>query len=151
MIVGFTIDDFRGHEKEAVEYISKVCVLDDPRIAQNIVAAGAGVNVFSSAVTLSGLNAQPFKATPIETRDGKYLLVSAVNFNIELLYNDSILRLVPTEYRYIDTSEVAQFFGYVKQGIVKIIPEIAQDQKSIFDEGIWNDDGVWVDSDCWRD
>lgn len=149
MIVGFTITDFKGHKQEAVEYIQKVCILESPDIAQNIVDAGPGVNVFSKAIVLSELMAQPFSATPIETQDGKYLLVSSVNFNLELLYNSSLLRLVPTEYVYIEVSEVSQFEEYISQGLVKLIPEInlGRGQKRILEEGSWGDSGIWVDSD----
>lgn len=152
MIVGFTITDFKGHEQEAVEYIQKVCILESPDIAQNIVDVGPGVNIFSKAIVLSELQSQPFSATPIETQDGKYLLVSLVNFNLELLYNSSILRLVPTEYIYIEPDEVSQFEEYISQGLVKLIPEInLGGQKWILDEGSWDDSGIWVDSDFWRD
>lgn len=152
MIVGFTITDFKGHEQEAVEYIQKVCILESPDIAQNIVDVGPGVNIFSKAIVLSELQSQPFSATPIETQDGKYLLVSLVNFNLELLYNSSILRLVPTEYIYIEPDEVSQFEEYISQGLVKLIPEInLGGQKWILDEGSWDDSGIWVDSDYWRD
>lgn len=152
MIVGFTITDFKGHEKEAAEYIRRVCILESPDIAQNIVDVGPGVNIFSKAIVLSELHSQPFSTTPIETQDGKYLLVSAVNFNLELLYNSSILRLVPTEYIYIEPDEVSQFGEYVSQGLVKLIPEVnLGGQKWILDEGSWDDSGIWVDSDYWRD
>lgn len=152
MIVGFTITDFKGHEQEAVEYIQKVCILESPDIAQNIVDVGPGVNIFSKAIVLSELQSQPFLTTPIETQDGKYLLVSLVNFNLELLYNSSILRLVPTEYIYIEPDEVSQFEEYISQGLVKLIPEInLGGQKWILDEGSWDDSGIWVDSDFWRD
>lgn len=152
MIVGFTITDFKGHEKEAAEYIRRVCILESPDIAQNIVDAGPGVNIFSKAIVLSELQSQPFSTTPIEIQDGKYLLVSAVNFNLELLYNSSILRLVPTEYIYIEPDEVSQFGEYVSQGLVKLIPEVnLGGQKWILDEGSWDDGGIWVDSDYWRD
>lgn len=153
MIVGFTITDFRGHEKEAVEYIQKVCILESPEIAQNIVDEGTGVNIFSKAITLSELQAQPFSSVPIETQDGKYLLASAVNFNLELLYNDSILRLNPTEYIYIEPDEVSQFEQYIEQGLVKTFPDFIEIGGSnwILATGFWNDSGVWVDSDYWRD
>lgn len=153
MIVGFTITDFKGHEKEAVAYIQKVCILESPEIAQNIVDEGAGVNIFSKAIVLSELRSQPFSSTTIETQDGKYLLVSAVNFNLELLYNNNILRLVPTEYIYIEPEEVPQFEEYISQGLVKTIPEFTGVEGSdwILANGFWNDGGVWVDSDFWRD
>lgn len=152
MIVGFTITDFKGHEQEAVEYIQKVCILESQDIARNIVDVGPGVNIFSKAIVLSELQSQPFSATPIETQNGKYLLVSLVNFNLELLYDSGILRLVPTEYIYIEPDEVSQFEEYISQGLVKLIPEInLGGQKWIIDEGSWDDGGIWVDSDYWRD
>ena len=153
MIVGFTITDFNGHEQDAIEYIQKVCILESPDIAQNIVDAGPGVNIFSKAIVLEELNAQPFATETIETQDGKYLLVSSVNFSLELLYNNNILRLVPTEYIYIEPDEVVQFEEYISQGLVKLIPEInlVGGQKWILDEGYWDDGGIWVDSDFWRD
>ena len=127
MIVGFTITDFNGHEDAAVEYIKKVCILENPNIAHNIVKAGTGVNVFSKAVVLSELEAQPFSATPIEAQDGRYIIVSIVNFNLELIYNSTTLRLVPTEYIYVSREDVFQFETYIRQGLVKAIPEIFSD------------------------
>lgn len=152
MIVGFTITDFKGHEQEAVEYIRKVCILESSDIAQNIVNVGPGVNIFSTAIVLSELQEQPFSAKPIEIEDDKYLIVSAVNFNLELLYNNSILRLVPTEYIYIEPNDVLQFVDYINQGLVKLIPEInLSGKKWILTEGFWDDNGIWVDSNIWRD
>ena len=152
MIVGFTITDFKGHEQEAIDYIRKVCILEKSDIAKNIVDAGPGVNIFSKAIVLSELQAQPFLAVPIETQDGKYLLASGVNFNLEILYNGSILRLVPTEYIYIAPDEVSQFKEYIRQGLVKLIPEINLDGlKWILNEGSWDDDGIWLDLESWRD
>lgn len=151
MIVGFTITDFKGHEKEAVEFIQKMCILDSPDIAQNIVNVGTGVNVYSNSVTREDLLAQPFSTEPIEVREGKFLLVSAVNFDLELLYNGNVLRLVPTEYIYVEPDEISQFAEYSEQGLVRVIPEILNNQKWILAEGSWNDNGIWVDSDYWRD
>lgn len=152
MIVGFTITDFNGHKKEAIDYIRKVCILENPDIAQNIVDAGPGVNIFSENIVLSELLAQPFSTTTIETQDGKYLLVSAVNFNLELLYNENTLRLSPTGYIYIELSEASQFEEYIRQGLIITIPEIPSlNRKWIFSEGSWDDEGIWVDSNLWRD
>ena len=152
MTVGFTITDFKGHEKEAVEYIQKVCILESPDIAQNIVDAGPGVNIFPNDIDIAELQSQPFSVTTIETQDDKYLLVSAVNFNLELLYNDGVLRLVPTEYVYIEPSEVSQFEVYIKRGLVKLMPDAGLvGQKWILEDGSWDDNGIWVDSNYWRD
>lgn len=154
MIVGFTITDFKGHEKDAAEYIRKVCILESPDIADNIVEAGPGVNVFSRVVTQDELDAQPFSAVPIETKDGKYIIASKVNFNLELLYNENILRLVPTEYIYVEPNEVSQFETYIIQNLVRIIPDwngSASNNLWILAEGWWNDEGIWIDEEFWRD
>ena len=130
-----------------------MCILESPEIAQNIVDEGVGINIFSKAIVLSELRSQPFSSTTIETQDGKYLLASAVNFNLELLYNGSILRLNPTEYTYIEPNEVSQFEQYIEQGLVRTFPEFIGGDGSnwILANGFWNDGGVWVDSAYWRD
>lgn len=152
MIVGFTITDFKGHEAEAIEYIQRVCILDSPDIAKNIVEAGPGINVFSKVISREDLASQPFESEVIETEDGKYILVSIVNFNLELPYNSRILRLVPTEFIYILPDEVEQFETYIRQGLVTTIPEIIKNgDRWILAKGVWNDYGIWVDSDYWRD
>lgn len=156
MIVGFTITDFNGNEDAAVEFIRRVCILESPDIAQNIVDAGVGVNIFSMSLSPQELKVQPFENTPIETKEGKLLLASAVNFNLELHYNGDILRLVPTEYIYIEPNEVSQFSEYLDQGLVKIIrePDGGGDIEIdawILAENIWNDNGIWVDSETWND
>lgn len=152
MIVGFTITDFKGHEDEAIEYIKKVCILESPDIARNIVNAGVGVNIFSSAITLSELMSQPFSATPIEVQDGWYLLVSAVNFPLELSYNGSILRVAPVEYLCIRPCELQQFKEALSQGVIRALPEVGIHPKDwILDLGHWNDNGLWIDSDLWGD
>lgn len=152
MIVGFTITDFNGHEDDAVEYIRKVCILEDPEIAQNIVDAGVGVNIFPKSIDLEELSKQPFSSQTISVQDGKYLIVSAVNFNLELLYNDGILRLVPTEYIFVEPNEVFQFKEYINQGLLRAYPDITNEgYKWILKDGSWDDSGVWMDSNYWRD
>lgn len=151
MIVGFTITDYKGNESAAIDYINRMCILESPDIAKNIVDAGPGINIYSKAIVLSELQGQPFESTPIEVIDGKYLLISIVNFNLELLYNGRILRLVPTEYIYIKPEEVVQFEDYIRQGLVRLMPEISKGDHWILEQGSWNDTGIWVDSDFWRD
>lgn len=151
MIVGFTINDFNGYEKEAVEFINKVCILESPDIAQNIVNEGPGINIFASGLSLFQLQSQPFSCTPIETQDGKYMVISAVNFKLELLYNNSILVLWPTEYTYIDPDEINQFEIYEKQNLIKCIPKIGNNSQWILAEGDWDDFGIWLDDATWKD
>ena len=152
MIVGFTITDYKGHEDDAVAFIRKKCILESPTIAENIVKAGTGINIFSNSISESDLASQPFKSVPIVLKEKKLILVSIVNFNLELTYNEKTLRLVPTEYIYIDPSEIMQFIDYIKQGLVRVIPEITEEgQVWILEDGEWNDSGVWIDSAFWRD
>lgn len=149
MIVGFTITDFKGNQEAAVKYIEKVCILDSPDIARNIVNAGVGVNVYSKAIDVDDLNSQPFESSVIETIDGKYLVASIVNFNLELTINDKIIRLLPTEYVYIDYEDIYQVSLPIRQGLVKVFPDNSDEW--ILSSGVWDDDSVWVDSNTWKD
>lgn len=152
MIVGFIITDFKGHEKDAVSFIQRVCILESPDIAWNIVNLGTGINIFSSTISIDELLSQPFDSTPIEIQENEHLLVSAVDFNIELLYNNRVLRLKPTEYIHIEYGEILQFMDAINQGLVKVIPDMNMEGLNwILNEGSWNDDGVWIDSNYWRD
>lgn len=152
MIVGFTVTDYNGHESEAIAFIQKHCILESAKIADNIVNAGPGVNVFSASLTREELENQPFSCVPIETQNGKYLLVSAVNFGLELLYNSSILKLAPTEYIYILPQETSQFEQYMAQGLVRLFPALSKDGGEwLLETGTWNDDGIWVDTAYWSE
>lgn len=152
MIVGFTITDLKGYRDAAIEYIRKVCILESPEIASNIVDSGVGVNVYSSNIDRVELSRQPFSTRAIETINGKVLLISTVNFNLELLYNGRILRLYPTQYAYILVGEVPQFTRYIQQGLVTTIPLFNEENKQwLLSSGRWNDANVWVDTDFWRD
>lgn len=121
MIVGFVVTDYKGHQKDAVEYIKKVCILEDQSIAQNIVDAGPGVNIFSRVVTTEDLAKQPFSTSVIETVEGKVMLVSIVNFPLEFIYRDKVTRLKPAEYINIDPDEEFYFYDLIKLGVVKTI------------------------------
>lgn len=121
MIVGFTVTDYKGHERDAVDFINKYCILSSPDIAKNIVAAGPGVNIYSDGLSASLVQGQPFLSTLIETRSGKYMVVSTVNFTVEIMYNGNIKRLLPTEYMYIAPAEKNQFTYYMDLGLIKII------------------------------
>ena len=156
MITGFTILNLNGHEKEAIQFIRKVCILDDPSIADNIVAVGNGVNVYSKCLTAELLENQPFECSPINTITGKFLVASAVDFPLELKYgNDKVVRLQPTMYLYVEENEIEPFRLYQKQGLVAIIPEPIGDAIAnsnwILAYNVWNDEGEWIDNEIWRD
>lgn len=173
MIVGFTIVDVKGHEKELSSFIQKVCILESPDIADNIVAAGNGVNVFTMGLDSMVTDDGSIKVSrdygltegssildkniadyiePISTKDGYQIVANATNFNLEVTYNGKILRLVPTEYIYITPDEIPQFTEYEKQGLVRFIPYVTDLSSNwILEDGTWNDDGKWVDYNYWRD
>lgn len=152
MIVGFVITSFRGKESEAVDFIEKVCILDNPSMAQNIVNLGPGVNIFTTAVTKDLLKAQPFSCSPIEVANGRCLIVSAVEFNVEILYKGEIFHLRPTEYIEIPLKDSVEFSAYEDQGIIKVIPEIDDVTKQwILNKKTWKDTGVWMDSFNWTE
>lgn len=152
MIVGFTILDFKGRKKSAVDFINRVCVLENPEIAQNIVDLGVGVNIFAKGLTMEILNAQPFKCAPIEVESGEHLVVSAVDFNLELPLNRTIVRLRPTEYIRLPMSKALQFEEYYKLGLIKVIPDVDwSGDLWLLQNGTWDDEGVWIDDDSWED
>ena len=49
------------------------------------------------------------------------MVVSTVNFTVEIMYNGNIKRLLPTEYMYIAPAEKNQFTYYMDLGLIKII------------------------------
>lgn len=156
MIVGFTITDFNGHEKDAVKFIRKVCILEDPSIADNIVSAGVGINIYSKCLSQELLDSQPFSCRTINTIEGKFLVASAVDFPLELKYgNDLLAKLQPTEYLYVDERDIKPFVTYMKQGLVVVIPkpigDTPIDNDWILAHSIWNDEGIWVDTEIWRE
>ena len=153
MIVGFTITDFNGHEAEAIEFIRKVCVLENPEVAKNIVAAGVGVSVYSPNLTRELLNSQPFSCTPIETQAGRFLLVSNVDFLLEFSYADNVVRLEPTHYIYIPVSQAKtkNIAELHKKNLIVLIPDPTDGTANrILETGSWNDNGIWIDSLEWE-
>lgn len=152
MIVGFKILDLRGNEKAAADYIRKVCILESPDIADNIVRVGAGVNVFPPKVNSVELAAQPFKSELIELLDGEVIVASAVDFRLEVLYNGHLKGLAPTEYLRIKPTEIEQFSTYIMQGLMRSFPDYYSiGSPWILGKGTWNDSGIWVDENKWRD
>ena len=150
MIVGFTING--GNPKEIAAFIRKYCILESPEIADNI-AKLKGVNVFSKSLDEEALSEATFVFTPIKTKDGKVIVASAVNFNLEVEYNGRIKRITPTEYFYINSSEIGQFKKYVQQKLLAFIPnsEAMGSGKWILENSFWNDGGVWTDFENWKD
>ena len=151
MIVGFTITG--GDPKKIAAFIRKYCILESPEIADNIAKIGAGVNVFSKSLDDGALSEAEFNYTPIETAYGKVIVASAVDFHLEVEYNGRILRLNPTEYIYIDISEVNQFKEYVRRKLLSFIPNAGGVDvgRWILSNSFWNDGGIWIDFENWKD
>lgn len=139
MIVGFTIIDANGHEKELSSYIKKVCLLEDSQIIDNIISAGAGVNVWSMGIEEEELYSQQFLFKPIRLIKDKHLIISATDYVIETTFNGNPLRIAPTEYLYVSTEELPQFEELIAIGEVKKI-------SWVLENGCWDDNGYWDDN-----
>lgn len=121
-LVGFRILDYNGHEKETIEFLKQVCIFEDEDTAKNIVEKGAdAVNIFSRCITSELLNQQSFSWEPI-TVDGKNaLLVSLVNFRLEISYKGTLHVLLPADYIEMTADDVPQFELFIKQGYLGAI------------------------------
>lgn len=152
MIVGFTIESV-GNRKELADFIRKYCILESPDIADNIVRVGKGVNVFSKGLDENSFSGVTFGYRPIRTIEGRVIVASAVNFNLEVEHNGRIKRLSPTEYFYVDVSEANQFRKYVDRKLLAFVPEVdgVEYGRWILSDSFWNDEGVWVDFENWKD
>lgn len=121
-LAGFRILDYNGHEEETIEFLKQVCIFEDEDTARNIVEKGAdAINIFSKCISSDILNAQSFTWEPI-TVTGKYaLLVSLVDFRLEISYNGTLYVLMPDDYIEMPADDVQQFELFIKQGYLGAI------------------------------
>lgn len=151
-VVGFVITDLKGYKREAADFIRTVCILEDPNVADNIVNAGEGLNIYSLSVTQALLDAQPFDAEVIEREENEYLIVSATNFPVELEFQGELIRLQPTEFIRVSPLFIEEFDFYLNLGLVEQIPHEREiTVKWILDNNVWDDSGLWIDSKTWND
>lgn len=129
MIVGFTIIDLKGQEDAARAFIRKVCVLENPDVADNIVKAGVGVNVYAKGLTKDELKSLPFSVTPIYTRRDAFLVASVVDFKVEFKAGDKVVELLPTGYIYVSAKEIGYCEQLVRQGLLTTFPELTEENK----------------------
>lgn len=123
-VVGFIVTDYKGCEKYAVKFIQTYCILDDLRIAKNIVKVGPGLPIYTADLNVLSeefLAQQPFECTPIITEPGTWMIISLVNFIVEIPYNGTTMRLRPCEYRNVYPSDVSQFRFFERQGLIRLI------------------------------
>ena len=153
MIVGFSITNLNGKHKEAIEYIQEVCILENKQIAVNLVNSGKlPINIFAPYVKLAAEGTKPFTFSHIRTQEGKYIVASVVNFMIELPFNDSSIRLLPTQYAHVSQEDIGQLLPSVKQGLIRSFPEYDENgAKWILETGYWDDEGTWIDMGDWND
>lgn len=147
MIIGFSITNLNGHQKEAIEYIQRVCILESKQIAVNLVNSGKlPINIFAPYVKLAEEGTMPFDFTLIRTQPNKYIVASVVNFMTELPFNQGSIRLLPTQYVHVSQEEIVQLLPSVKQGLIRTFPEYDENGAIwILETGYWNDEGTWID------
>lgn len=165
MIVGIKIDvnlnlPCYGEQVDVLRRLyDKYCLVENKdEMLNSILTAGEGVSIFFKRVlnerdldTLRDLAASIGEL--IETKEGSFLVVSAVNFTIEIPYNEGTLRLRPTEYFYATSDEVRQIVVPLRQGLLCTFPTVQEDvmEKWLLERGIWNDEGLWKDNKLWSD
>lgn len=162
MRVGYTIVSLYqpSQEAEFARFLKDTLILEEG-YADNIakvVAEGGVVNIFTQRdlhVALGGSSSYQFKTTfsSIETTGDNYIVASAVDFRLEVHFQDAIKVLAPTEY-FITTESLARtLMTYVEKGLLKIYPSFpdAEGADWILDGGSWDDSGVWMDEKEWED
>lgn len=179
MVVGFVIRDFNGYidywrtkldrpnseepdlteeeatmlsKKAAISFIKEVCVLEDTSVAENIVNAGTGINIWTSSTTEAELDSLPFTCEPIIIESGEYLIISIVDFPVSFPYRESQITLKPTEYVRATYFEAEDIYTWIKQGLLTVKPKArVSDLLWILSGGTWSDSRVWLDSESWED
>lgn len=137
----------------------KYCLVENKdEMLNSILTAGKGVSIFFKRVLNErDLDTLRDLATSIgeliETKEESFLVVSAVNFTIEVPYNEGTLRLRPTEYFYATSDEIRQIAVPLRQGLLCTFPTVQEDvmEKWLLERGIWNDEGLWKDNKLWSD
>ena len=119
--------DTAGFEKEAVAFIMEVCFVEDISVAKSIVAVTKPINVWTRNITEDLLNAQPFETTPIFLENGSFMVVSAVDFLVEVSDAFGITRFKPTEYITGDLEYATRFRKQIEMGLLATIPTIVWD------------------------
>ena len=153
MIVGFTVLDYRGHEEEAIKFIRKHVILRSPVIARNIVERGPGINIYTRTITAELLNEQPFLAQLIELDKEHRMVISAVDFHVEILLPEGSLKLSPTEYVKIPYDDAAKYQKYVDTNHICMVPAYVKKGNGywILRNSVWDDGGIWIDTETWND
>lgn len=151
-IKGSSIND--NNRRSIIDFLVNTYILPDRSIAENIVSAvinGSDVSIYGTNLDYRAVDAQPWEYSIIAIENGKFLLVSAVDFKLELNLNGELLTLGPTESMEVSYEDALTFDKEVKQGLVRIFPDLAvADSNWILFDSTWTDSKVWVDSQTWK-
>lgn len=158
MKVGFTIigsSISQDNRDSVIDFISSNFILPEKSVAENIVSTvmkGSDVSIYGDNIDYTKLDAQPFGYTAINVTEGKFLVVSAVDFKLELAHNGSTIILLPTENMEVSYEDALTFGEEVEQGLVRIIPSLSEANENwILFGHDWNDSDVWADEQTWKD
>lgn len=163
MILGYSIGPLADPSKkdEFARFLKDNCIFEEG-VADNLaqlLATGHGANIYSQSLTADSFRIHPgydFSVNgeiyPIETIEGLFLVISAVDFKLEFVIDGRVRILHPMDY-FNTTREVALSLQLaVSQGLIKIYPDPnLESQNWILATTRWNDDGVWIDEDAWKD
>lgn len=157
MELGFTIKGSsisENNRKSVIDFLVDTYILPSRSIAENIVSTvinGSDVNIYGTNIDYLKVDSQPWEYSIITIEKGKFLLVSAVDFKLELHYKGDLLILKPTESMKVSYEDALTFDKEVKQGLVRIFPDLTEaDSNWILYNGRWVDSKVWVDSQTWK-
>ena len=157
MELGFTIKGSsidKSNRRSVIDFLVDTYILPSRSIAENIVSAvinGSDVSIYGERLDYRAIDAQPWQYEIIAIENGKFLLVSAVDFKLELHLNGELLILGPTESKEVTYDEAVTFEKEVSQGLVRIFPSLSEaDSNWILYNGIWVDNKGWVDSQTWK-
>lgn len=158
MNVGFTIigsSISQSDRSSVIDFISSNFILPEKSVAENIVSTvmrGANVSIYGDSIDYALLDEQPFNYSVISVTEGRFLVVSAVDFKVELQRNGETVILLPTENIEVSYDEALTFEEEVRQGLVRIIPNLSEaiDNWVLFEHD-WNDSDEWADEQTWKD
>lgn len=130
MKVGFTIKGSsisENNRRSVVDFLVKTYILSSKSIAENIVSEvikGSDISIYGENLDYSVVDSQPWRYETISVENGKYLLVSAVDFKLELYLDGELFVLKPTENKEVTYYEALTFEKELSQGLVRVFPSL---------------------------
>ena len=157
MELGFTIKGSsidKSNRRSVIDFLVGTYILPSRSIAENIVSAvinGSDVSIYGEKLDYRAVDAQPWQYEMIAIENGKFLLVSAVDFRLGVHYNERLLILGPTESKAVTYEEALNYDTEVQQGLVRIFPDLSEANTDwLLFTGLWDDSKLWIDSQTWK-